>query len=122
VRGLIVNSILWLQRNRDVMIHGFVVMSTHLHLVVTLPAAELSKTMHSLKSFTANEANKALERTGPLWDEGYHEQALTADEAIEAAVRYVEDNPVTARVVAAQQQYEWSSAWPEYGRIVDPWF
>ncbi|MEN6645399.1 MAG: transposase [Armatimonadia bacterium] len=111
-------ALLWLQRNRGVLVHAFVVMSTHIHLVLTLPAEQLSGVMHSFKSFTANEINKVLGRVGPLWDEGYHEEALLGDAAVEAATAHVESNPVKARIVKTAQGYEWSSAWPDYRLIV----
>jgi REP element-mobilizing transposase RayT len=46
---------------------AWVVMPNHVHLVCKLlPGKSLSRTMHSLKSFTAKEVNKLLERTGAL--------------------------------------------------------
>jgi len=121
VRRNCIESLLWLQRNRGVLVHAFVVMSSHVHLVLTLPAEQLSRAMHSFKSFTANEINKALGRVGPLWDEGYHEEALLNDEAVVAATAYVENNPVKARIVKTPDGYEWSSAWPDYRLVVDRW-
>lgn len=120
VRHLVVQSLLWLQRNQNVQIHGFAVMSNHVHIVVTLAADQLPVSMHSLKSFTANQINKALGRRGQLWDEGYQDRTLPTTEAVRAAIRYAEENPVTANMVTEARQYEWSSAWPEYRGIMNP--
>jgi len=105
-----VQSLLWLQRNRDVLLHAFVVMPSHVHVIVTLPADQLSRLLHSFKSFTANEANKALRRSGPLWDEGARDDILWTDKAVEDAATYVENNPVRAELADSPEQYQWSSA------------
>src|ERR1700682_4845569 len=47
-------------------LHAFVVMANHVHLLVT-PSVSPSKFLQSVKGYSAREANKRLERTGPFW-------------------------------------------------------
>jgi len=47
---------------------------------------------------------------GPPWANGFHEHALRAETAIEDVIHYVEYNPVKAALVAAANEWPWSSA------------
>jgi len=49
---------------------SFVIMPNHVHaLVRPVMGHELSKILHSWKSFTATQANRRLQRTGTFWQE-----------------------------------------------------
>ena len=76
---------------------AWVVMPNHVHAVVRpLPGFELSGVLHSWKSFTAHEINKALGREGDVWmDESYDH--LVRDEAdLSRVVEYTLTNPEKA--------------------------
>ena len=48
-------------------LQAWVVMPNHVHLLIS-PLAELAKIMHSVKGFTARQANQILGRVGlPFW-------------------------------------------------------
>lgn len=54
---------------RHYSLHSWVIMPNHVHLLVT-PLVAVSKLTHSLKRFTAREANRILNLTGsPFWQE-----------------------------------------------------
>jgi REP element-mobilizing transposase RayT len=68
----------------------------------------LDAIMHSLKSFTAQEANKLLGRSGSFWEaESYDRYIRTRDE-YERVVAYVLNNPVKAGLVQRWQDWPWS--------------
>ena len=50
------------------------------------------------------------------WQEGYYERVLRSDEATDAVVRYVLENPVRAGLVERAEDYPYSGAmfWPEH--------
>ncbi len=56
----------------------------HVHAVLT-PAAghELSAILHSWKSFTAHEINRALGRTGDLWQQESYDHIVRSPEALQ---------------------------------------
>ncbi len=91
-------------------LHAWVVMANHVHVLLTplVPASRLQK---ALKGFTARAANKILGRTGePFWQrESYHHWVRNEQE-FQRILRYIEDNPVTAGVVARAEDYPWFSA------------
>jgi REP element-mobilizing transposase RayT len=54
-------------------IGAYVIMSNHVHALL-LPKTPASKLMRLLKSFSAREANRLLDRTGePFWQRAYRE-------------------------------------------------
>jgi REP element-mobilizing transposase RayT len=90
--------------------HSWVIMPNHVHLLLT-PHVSLSKLLGSLKAATARRANQLLQRTGqPFWqDESYDHLVRNADE-FRRVRAYIENNPVSACLVATPEEYMWSSA------------
>lgn len=70
----------------------------------------MSKMMHSLKSYTAHEANKILGRTGPFWQHESYDHWVRDDDELERIVQYIAANPVAAGLVARPVDYYWCSA------------
>lgn len=65
----------------------------------------LSKIMHSLKSYTAHEANKVLRRTGTFWQSESYDHWVRDEEELERIVDYIGANPVRAGL--ARQPHDW---------------
>ena len=91
---------------------AWVVMPNHVHMVMTpLPGKPLAGIMQSLKSFTANEANKLLARKGPFWMPDYFDRYIRNERHLVGAIAYVENNPVKAGLCRRPQDWPFSSAW-----------
>lgn len=74
----------------------------------------LARIMHSLKSYTANEANKVLARRGQFWlHESYDHWVRDMDE-LERIIDYIRFNPVKANLCARPQDWRFSSAFDRY--------
>jgi REP element-mobilizing transposase RayT len=90
---------------------GWVIMPNHVHtLIEVLPGYPLSKIVHSWKSYTANMINKALGRAGPLWLPDYFDRFIRNDTHLENALKYIEYNPVRAKLVESPDEWPWGSA------------
>jgi putative transposase len=100
-------------------LHAFVMMSDHVHLLIT-PADEISleKCMQLIKGGFSYRATKELGKQGKLWAAGFSETHVTDPTEFDNYLRYIHNNPVKRGLVAASEQYECSSAWP--GRKMDP--
>ena len=60
---------------------------------------------------THNMANRILERTGmPFWQDESYDHWIRSGRELEEIITYVECNPVKAGLVAADEQWPWSSA------------
>jgi REP element-mobilizing transposase RayT len=92
---------------------AWVVMSNHVHAVLwPMPDHALSGIVQSWKRFTSREANKRLNRTGEtFWQPETFDHWIRDDVEHARCCRYVVDNPVKARLCAAPEAWQWSSAW-----------
>lgn len=106
-------------------LHGLAVMAycmmpNHLHLVAVPQRQDsLGATLKPVFLRYAQHANWRQKQSGRLWQGRFFSCPL--DEAhTRAAVRYVERNPVRARLVRRPERYPWSSAAAHCGLKVDP--
>jgi putative DNA methylase len=90
-------------------LHAYVVMSNHVHLLVS-PFQDLRRIMHGLKGSTAREANRLLGRTGSFWAEESYDRLVRNDREFERIRDYIENNPVVAGLVSSPEAYQYSSA------------
>lgn len=52
-------------------------MPNHVHLLFTLsPEESFKEVIHSIKSFTAHEINKALNRSGAIWQQESYDRMI----------------------------------------------
>lgn len=91
-------------------LHSWVIMPNHVHLLLTSEVS-LPKLLGSMKAATAKHSNALLNRIGlAFWqDESYDHLVRNRDE-FQRIRRYIENNPVSAGLVARAEDYEWSSA------------
>ena len=71
------------------------VMPNHVHVVMEA-CADLKATVHSWKSFSANEANELLGRSGPFWRADYFDRCIRNSKELHNTVEYVLRNPAEA--------------------------
>lgn len=76
----------------------------------------LSEITHSLKSYTAHEANKILNRTGRFWQPESYDHWVRDAEELDRIVTYVARNPVQAGLVGEPHEYVWCSAHDRFER------
>ena len=93
-------------------LHDYTVMPDHMHVIlkpltVENRAVSLSRIMHSLKSWTAHEANRALRRTGPLWQAESYDRILETERDYEAAAEYILHNARLRGLVAEPTEWPW---------------
>jgi REP element-mobilizing transposase RayT len=78
---------------------AWVIMPNHTHfLLQSAEGIELSDIMRNHKSFTAHKCNKMLGRTGSFWQLEYYDRYIRDADHYRNVVRYIENNPVKARL------------------------
>lgn len=97
-------------RENKVKIWAFCLMPNHIHLVVVPEDLRgLAKTLRDAHSRFSAYVNGCNNWTGHLWQSRYF--SCPMDEShLWAAVKYVELNPLRARMVTRPEDYRWSSA------------
>ena len=96
---------------------AYCLMSNHVHFIVIPPRQEsLSKVFNTVHMRYAHYINRLRGMKGHLWQGRFYSCIL--DEAhVYRAIRYVETNPVRAKIVTEAKEYEWSSAREHLGLI-----
>ena len=91
-------------------IHAFVLMTNHVHLLVT-PAVvgSVSRMMQSIGRSHVAQFNLRHERTGTLWEGRYKSCLVDTEIYVLACYRYIELNPLRAALVDRPSEYRWSS-------------
>ncbi len=93
---------------------AWVIMPNHVHvLVIPFAGVEVSTIVHSMKSYTAHEANKVLGRTGRFWQVEAFDRYIRNERHYTSVIRYIENNPVKARLCKAASDWRFSSAYAE---------
>jgi putative transposase len=91
-------------------IHAYVLMTNHVHLLVTPTRADgLPRMMQALGRRYVLYVNKTYQRTGTLWEGRYRATPIDSEEYFLTCTRYIEMNPVRAGMVEHPQAYRWSS-------------
>lgn len=93
-------------------LYAWVIMPNHLHLLLTpKDGFSLSEIVHSCKSYTANEANRILGRSGKFWFPEPFDRYIRDYKHFESTIDYIENNPVKAGLCKDFREYEFSSAY-----------
>jgi REP-associated tyrosine transposase len=105
--------LVWLARYAQ--LHGlrtwaYCLMPNHVHLVVVPSEADsIARVLRPLQMRCAQRTNGLNEWAGHVWQDRYY-SCVMDDAHLWEAVRYVERNPVRARLVEVAEAYPWSSA------------
>ena len=91
-------------------VHAYVLMTNHVHLLVT-PMQEhgVSHLMQDIGRQYVRYVNRTYRRTGTLWEGRYKASLIDSDAYLLTCMRYIELNPVRARMVDHPGAYRWSS-------------
>jgi len=93
-----------------VALHAYVLMSNHVHLLASPNHAQaLPRMMQALGRSYVGRFNRVYERTGTLWEGRYKATLVDTQSYLFSCLRYIEENPVRAAIVASPADYRWSS-------------
>ena len=130
-RDIIINSLLYCITHKALRIFAYVLMPSHLHMIVfdaTFNNDRLHQTMGHFRSFTAHKLAKELENYNPelllkrfmveneidrkyrIWMSGYHPIGLTSNDFVSQKFEYIHNNPVKSGLVSDPTAYSYSSA------------
>jgi len=95
---------------RGVAVHAYVLMTNHVHLLMTSADADgIPDAMKLLSQRYVQYINRRRQRTGTLWEGRYRSCLVDSEGYLLACHRYIELNPVRAGMVDDPAAYRWSS-------------
>lgn len=135
-REILIDSIKYCQKNKGLCLNAWVIMTNHLHLIMSGRKQKLiSDILRDFKKFTSKQILQAIEnnpkesrknwllymfgRAGKrnsnnedfqFWQQDYHPIELNNPEILRQKLDYLHENPVRAGFVYEPQQYVYSSA------------
>ena len=90
-------------------LHAFVVMPNHVHLLIT-PKISIPHITNGIKGSTSHQANAILSRKGQhFWQDESFDHWVRSPKEFEKIRAYIENNPVSAGLATAPQDWLWSS-------------
>lgn len=113
---------------KGLLVHGYVLMPDHFHLISTQADGNLSQLIGNFKGFTAHQIIpkirqdgrsswiRAMEHAGDtptsakLWQDGFHPQQIHSQPFFEQKLRYIHENPLRAGFVQDPCHWKYSSA------------
>ena len=96
---------------KKAVILAYCLMSNHVHLLIR-PSEEnsLSKMMQGIALCYTLCFNRKYERSGRLWECRYHSTVIDEEAYLWVVSKYIESNPVRAKLVREAEAYRFSSA------------
>lgn len=99
------------------LLHEFVLMPDHFHLLIT-PWVALERAVQLIKGGFSYKAKKELGSNAEVWQRGFSDHRIRDLEDYQKHLRYIHLNPVKKHLCEKPGQYKYSSAYP--GWKLDP--
>jgi REP-associated tyrosine transposase len=120
-REIFLGWLLATTRDHGCRVHAYVLMTNHIHLLLTPERADsLPRTMQSIGRRYVRYVNDMHGRTGTLWEGRYRAAPIHSEPYLMACYRYIELNPVRAKMVRHPRDHRWSSYRANAQGVVDP--
>lgn len=103
-------------------VHAYVLLDVHYHLVLECPEANLSKGMRQLNGVYTQHLNRRHGLDGSLFQGRFKSILFEAENYLLPLCRYVVLNPVRLKLTTSAQKYRWSSHRATAGLVKQPNF
>jgi putative transposase len=91
-------------------LHAYVLMTNHIHLLITPETDDgIGRLLQSVGRGYVGYVNRTYRRSGTLFEGRFKSTIVDAEGYVLACYRYIEANPVRAKMVGRAGDYPWSS-------------
>ena len=104
----------------SVKIYAYVLMDNHYHLLLETQDANLSRVMQQINSGYTNYFKKKHRLCGHLFQGRYKAIVVDKDEYLLELIRYIQLNPVRAKMAQNAEGYRWNSMYEYTGKTKKP--
>jgi len=108
---ILVHRILTCRDQGDYLLHEFVVMPNHLHLLLTPGlSTTVEKAVQLIKGGSSREIHQQRGHKMEIWQPGFHEWTIRDSRDYEVKRAYIRMNPVQAKLAGRPEEWPFSSA------------
>jgi len=107
---LLIDVLLHCRFERQYLLHEFVVMPNHIHLLISPINIPIARAMQFIKGGFSYRAKKELGVNLEIWARGYVEHRIRDAGDYEHHVEYIRQNPVRAGLATIPEAYPYCSA------------
>jgi putative transposase len=111
IAEILIETMMHYRDKRTYLLHEFVVMPDHLHLLLTPSATtSLEKAIQLIKGGSSHAIHKQRGQKLEIWQEGFYDWTVRDVHDWETKVEYIRMNPVRARLTEQPGDWPYSSA------------
>ena len=115
VASIAIDKLLEYRGRGDYLLHEFVVMPNHLHLILTpTNSISLEKAIQLIKGGASYEIHRVRANKMQIWQSGFHESRIRDAIDYRSKSDYIRFNPVVAKLVEQPQDWSFGSASGKY--------
>jgi putative transposase len=117
---LFLKTLFHYRREGHFLLHAFVLMPDHVHLLLT-PTHDITieRAVQLIKGGYSHALGTLIGRKSDVWQRGFTDHRIRDAEDFVHHRNYVHQNPVVGKLVADSSQFRYCSAFP--GFKLDPW-
>jgi len=98
-----------LKERKPFELYGYCLMSNHIHLLLRPLEVPISRIVQSLLVSHTQRYHRCHKTCGHVWQGRFKSPVIQDDEHLLCVLRYMEANPLRAKMVASAGEYRWSS-------------
>jgi len=110
---LFLKTIYGYRRQGKFLLHAFVLMPEHVHLLLT-PAETLERSVQLIKGGYSHAFGVEFGKHKEIWQRGFTDHRIRDDRDFEKHRQYIHNNPVARRLVDRAAEYRYCSAYPGF--------
>lgn len=111
IADIVVSKLLEYREGGNFLLHEFVLMPNHLHLILTpAPSVSLEKVMQLIKGGSSFEIHRLRGSKMQIWQPGFYESRVTDWVDYQKKADHVRFNPVVGKLVVKPRDWLYSSA------------
>lgn len=119
IARLFIEVLLQYRSERKYLLHEFVVMPDHLHLILSPTEVTLERSMQCIKGGFSYQLNKNLGTKRNPWQPSFHDRRVRDSLEYQRFKDYIWRNPVKRGLCRAPEEYSYSSANPQFKLSID---
>lgn len=132
-KDILIESLKYCQKHKGLKIYAWVIMTNHIHLIISSDGDNLSDILRDFKKYTSTKIYQEIRNNQQesrrdwllwllkkdeniiFWKEGYHGEEILTKAFYDVKLNYIHLNPVRSGIVEKEKEYLYSSCGDYFG-------